>query len=91
MSMVRKSIRLTQKQSEWLDAHVSTGHYGDDSELIQELIDERQLLEQEHSDPVEVARSREALIVGEKSGIAEMTARDLLAELKRELRQNEKL
>lgn len=88
MTMVKKSISITEKQNEWITARVSTGHYGNDSELIRELIRERQMVEEEQKNPAEIERIRELLIAGEKSGIAEMSARELLVELQKELRQN---
>lgn len=44
---------------------MATGHYGDESEVMRELIRERQMQEQET--PEEIAAIRAALIAGEES------------------------
>lgn len=91
MSMVKKTISITAEQSEWLNRRIGSGHYEDDSELIQELISERQLLEDEMNNPAEVERIRELLIEGEESGFRQVISGELLADFKRELHQNEKV
>lgn len=91
MTMVKKSISITEKQNEWITARVSSGHYGNDSELIRELIRERQMAEEEQKNPAEIERIRELLRAAEKSGSRRVNAGELLAEFKRELRQNDKL
>ena len=47
MAMVKKSITVTDQQDAWLKAQISAGHYGNESEVLRELIRERQLREQE--------------------------------------------
>jgi putative addiction module CopG family antidote len=55
--MIKKSISVTEQQNDWIKAQISTGHYGNDSEVIRELIRERQLREQESNG--EIARIRQ--------------------------------
>ena len=43
MPMVKKSISVTVQQNAWLKAQIETGYYGNESEVIRELIRERQL------------------------------------------------
>jgi len=66
MPMVKKSISVTEQQDSWIKAQIKTGHFGNESEVVRELIRERQMNEQET--PAEIAAIRAALIAGEKSG-----------------------
>ena len=71
MSMVKKSISVTDKQDGWIKAQIRTGHFGNESEVIRELIRERQIREQET--PAEIEAIRAALIKGEKSGFSDQS------------------
>ena len=68
MPMVKKSISVTEQQDGWIKAQIETGHFGDESEVVRDLIRERQMREQET--PEEIAAIRAALIEGENSGIS---------------------
>ena len=65
MPMVKKSISVTDRQDDWIKAQVDTGHYGNESEVIRELIRERQTREDETPEEVEAIRA--ALIAAEES------------------------
>ena len=67
MPMVKKSISVTDQQDTWIKAQVDTGHYGNESEVVRELIRERQVRERET--PEEIAAIRAALIEAEKSAM----------------------
>ena len=71
MPMVKKSISVTAQQDAWIKAQVETGHFGNESEVVRELIRERQIREQET--PKEIKEIRAALIKGEQSGISDLT------------------
>ena len=66
MEMVKKSISVTEQQDSWIKAQIRTGHFGNESEIIRELIRERQMREQET--PAQIEAIRAALIEGEQSG-----------------------
>lgn len=66
--MIKKSITVTPQQDSWIKAQLKTGHFGNESEVVRELIRERQLSEQET--PSELVAIRAALIEGEKSGFS---------------------
>ena len=68
MPMVKKSISVTDQQNSWIKAQIKTGHYGNESEVVRELIRERQLREQETSGEIEAIRA--ALVKGEESGFS---------------------
>lgn len=87
--MVNKSISLTDQQNAWVKAQVETGHYGNDSELIRELIRERQLREQESEN--ELNRVRALLLEAEKNGFVQQSGEEIRVEIKREMRANGEL
>jgi antitoxin ParD1/3/4 len=68
MPMVKKSISVTDRQDEWIKAKIATGHFGNESEVVRELIRERQIREQET--PAEIEAIRTALIEGEQRGFS---------------------
>ncbi|MGB5245967.1 MAG: type II toxin-antitoxin system ParD family antitoxin [Woeseia sp.] len=68
MPMVKKSISITDQQDSWIKSQIKTGHYGNESEVVRELIRERQLRDQET--PAEIEAIRAALIEGEESGFS---------------------
>ncbi len=62
MSLVRKTITLTEQPDLWVQAHTNADHYTSDSEYIRDLTRR----EQERSQAVESIRA--APIEGEASG-----------------------
>ena len=68
MPMVKISISVTDQQDSWIKAQIRTGHYGNESEVVRELIRERQLRDQET--PAEIEAIRAALVEGEQSGFS---------------------
>ena len=78
MPMVKKSISVTDQQDSWIKAQIKTGHYGNESEVVRELIRERQLREQETSAEIEAIRA--ALIEGEQSGFSDRSIDEIWEE-----------
>lgn len=62
MSMHRKTITLTEQQNDWVKSQVDSGHFGNDSEYIRDLIRRDQQAKER------LAMLRQALIEGESSG-----------------------
>lgn len=62
MGMVKKSISVTAQQAGWIKAQIASGDYGNESEVVRDLIRDRMSRE------VEIASIRAALIEGEQSG-----------------------
>lgn len=62
MGMIKKSISLTERQDGWLKAQIESGHYGNESEVLRDLIRQRMNRESE------IEAIRRALVEGEKSG-----------------------
>ena len=75
MGMVKKSISVTEQQDNWIKAQLKTGHFGNESEVIRELIRERQLREQET--PARIEAVRAALIEGERSGFTDRSVEEI--------------
>jgi antitoxin ParD1/3/4 len=82
MGMVKKSISLTDQQAEWLRKQITSGDYGNESEVLRDLI------RKEQSRTAEIEAIRAALIEGEASGISDLTPEQILAATKQHLKQN---
>jgi antitoxin ParD1/3/4 len=90
MAMVKKSISVTDQQESWIKAQIANGYYGNDSEVIRELIRERQLAQRRET-PEEIAVIRKKLETAEARGFTDQSAEEILAEIKEELRLDGKL
>ena len=84
MPMVKKSITVTDKQNDWIKAQIASGHFGNESEVFRDLIRERQMQQQESAE--EITAIRAALIVGEKSGITDMSKDEIWAEARQSVK-----
>ena len=80
MAMIKKSITVTDQQDSWIKAQIEMGHYGNESEVLRELIRERQLREQAANSEVE--RIRAMLITAEDSGFTDQHPADILKAIK---------
>ncbi len=78
MPMVKKSISVTDQQDNWIKSQIESGHYGNESEVVRELIRERQIREQEST--IEVEAIRAALIEGELSGFSDRSVEEIWQE-----------
>jgi antitoxin ParD1/3/4 len=75
MGMVKKSITITDQQNKWIQSQLSVGKYASDSELLRDLIRK----EQARTD--EITALRQALLLGEKSGLSNRKPADIMAEV----------
>lgn len=80
MTMIKKSITVTDKQEAWIQSQISAGLYGNDSEVIREALREKQLRMNE----VEAIRAR--LIEAEERGASDNSPADVRAAVKAKLR-----
>ncbi len=87
MSMVKKSITVTDKQNDWIKAQIANGHYGNESEVLRELIRERQMQEQET--PAEIKAIRAKLVEAEKSGFSEKSVDEIWQAARQELKDSD--
>lgn len=86
MTMVKKSITVTDQQDNWIKEQIQSGHYGNESEVVRELIRERQVREQSATYEIEAIRAK--LIEAEKSGFTDQSSKDILKEIKAGLGRN---
>ena len=71
MGLVKKTVNVTDQQEDWIKTQIAGGHYGNDSELIRDLI------RKEQARNAELDALRAALIEGEKSGISYRTPEEI--------------
>lgn len=84
MAMIKKSISVTDQQDDWIKAQIAKGFYGNDSEVIRDLIRERQIAQHDET-PAEIASIRRKLETAERNGFTQQSADEILAEIKDEL------
>jgi antitoxin ParD1/3/4 len=89
MAIVKKSISVTDRQNAWIRAQIESGRYGNESEVVRDLIRERQL--RELDTPAAIKTIRAKLLEAEGSGFTKQSAEDILAEIKAELRRDGEL
>ena len=82
MAMIKKSITVTNQQEAWIQGQISSGLYGNDSEVIREALREKQMRMAE----IEAIRAR--LIEAETRGASEQTPNDIRAAVKAKLQAN---
>ena len=80
--MPRKSITFTNAHDKWLKTQVAGGQYRSESEVISDLIRERQNCN------TGIEAIRLALIEGEKSGISDQTPEDIKKDVQVRLRKD---
>ena len=83
--MTRQSISLTMPNDVWLKAQIESEEYSSKSDVVNDLIRRERRKEKE----IKFIRSK--LIKAEKSGFTNMTAQEILAQSKDELRLNGEL
>jgi len=74
MAMVKKSITLTDQQNDWLQSQIQKGLYASDSEILRELIREKQ---EASLNELRIQAIRSALEEGEASGVSERSPEDI--------------
>ncbi len=85
MTMVKKTITVTDQQDNWIKSQIASGHYGNDSELLRDLIRREQLRNSE------IELIRDALIKAEGQGFSDRTPNEIRDAVKKRLRKNGKL
>ena len=77
--MLKKNIAFSEQHDKWLKSQINSGQFKNESEVIHELIQERQIQDQES--PEEIASIRSALIKAEesvkKNGYSKRTVDDI--------------
>lgn len=80
MSMIKKSITVTDSQDAFIQAQIASGHYASDSEVIREALREKELR------AAEIDALRAKLIAAEEGGISDLTPNDIRAAAKERLK-----
>lgn len=85
MSMIKKTITVTSQQDEWIKLQIASGQYGNDSELLRDLI------RKEQSKNAEIEFIRAALIHAEGRGMSDLTPEQIMEKVIKRRRKNRKL
>mgnify|MGYP000085439538 CR=1 FL=1 len=85
MGMVKKSITVTDQQNDWIQAQLSNGHYGSDSEVIREALREKALR------MAEIDMIRAKLVASEASGLSDLTPAQIQDVAKLQLKQDDQI
>lgn len=85
MAMVKKSITVTGKHAQFIQAQIASGDFTSDSEVI------RDALRLKQAELEEITVLREALDAARASGLTENSADQILANIKDGLRSEGKL
>jgi len=80
MSMIKKSITVTDQQEAFIQAQLTTGHYASDSEIIREALREKELR------IAEIDMIRAKLMASEQSGISNRSPEKIRSEVKKRLK-----
>lgn len=83
MSMVKKSITVTDQQEAFIQTQLATGRYASDSEVIREALREKELR------VAEIDQLRARLLASEESGISDRTPEQIRAAAKSRLNPHE--
>jgi antitoxin ParD1/3/4 len=82
MTLIKKSFTVTDQQAGWIKAQLASGRFGNESEVVRDLIRERQMREEETPEQIKAIRSK--LIEAEKSGFSDQTIDQIWAEARKD-------
>jgi len=85
MTMVKKSITVTEQQDAWIKTQIVTGNYGNESEFLRDLI------RKEQTQNADIDAIRAALIKAEGKGIGSRTSDQIKQAVQKRLKKNGKL
>ena len=87
--MIRKTVTITPHQNDWIKLEMAQGRYGNESELIRDLIRDRQRQQDAERETLdEIAILRQKLESAKASGFIEQSESEMLSEFKSMLRVN---
>ena len=85
MAMVKKSITVTDQQDAWIKTQIEKGDYGNESEVLRDLI------RREQNQNAEIEAIRTALIKAEGRGLSARTPDEIKQAVQKRLRKNGRL
>ncbi len=80
MTLVKKSITVTDRQEQWIRARIASGEYGNDSEYFRDLI------RRDQEQDVRFRALKEAIGDGLGSGMSDRTVKEVWAEAEQRYR-----
>ncbi|MCB1605062.1 MAG: type II toxin-antitoxin system ParD family antitoxin [Gammaproteobacteria bacterium] len=85
MSLIKKSITITEKQNEWIKSRISFGDYGNDSEYLRDLI------RRDKAENQKLIALQQAIQKGIDSGVSERSFDEIIQSVEDKLRNDGKL
>ena len=82
MGMVKKSITVTNQQNDWIKDQIVKGDYGNESEVLRDLI------RKEQSQNAEIEAIRAALIKAEGRGFSTRNPNEIKQAVQNRLKKN---
>ena len=82
MSMIKKSITITEQQEQWLQSQLASGRYASDSEVMREALREKEM----RTADLEALRAR--LIASEEGGFSGKTPEQIRQAAKAKLKSD---
>jgi len=84
--MIRQSISITERNKKWLQAQVESGHFGNESEVIRDLIRERESSMRQSAEEIKWLRAKLAKSI--EGGISMTDPEELLPLFKARMKKN---
>ena len=85
MSLIKKSITITEKQNEWIKSRISFGDYGNDSEYLRDLI------RRDKAENQKLIALQQAIQKGIDSGVSKRSFDEIIQSVEDKLRNDGKL
>ncbi len=85
MSLVKKSITVTDQQEQWIKAQIASGQYGNDSEYFRDLI------RRDQEQNAKFQALKEAIREGLDSGVTDKTVPEIMEEVEARLKADGRL
>lgn len=85
MSLVKKSITVTDQQEQWIKAQIASGQYGNDSEYFRDLI------RRDQEQNAKFQALKEAIRDGLDSGVTDKTVPEIMEEVEARLKADGRL
>ncbi|MCI5046003.1 MAG: type II toxin-antitoxin system ParD family antitoxin [Aquisalinus sp.] len=80
MSMIRKTITISETMEDWVKSRIDSGLYGNDSEYF------RDLLRRDQERQFSLGQLRNLIDEGDASGLSERTPQEIMRDVKAKLK-----
>lgn len=85
MSLVKKSITVTNQQEQWIKAQIASGQYGNDSEYFRDLI------RRDQEQNAKFQALKKAIQEGLDSGVSDKTVPEIMEKVEARLKADGRL